>query len=126
MLVVAGLAAVSWGAILSGCVFVPSPAVDCQSLPAEDCRRAAEMARPLISSQWENARRVTVHFGPCSRGMSCPPSVAGNKRFLTVELTSDEPEMPYVVIDRQHSAWTASCVVLVQSGGEGHTKPCGA
>jgi hypothetical protein len=125
MLVAAVLAALAGAAILGGSLFAHSPAVDCQYVTAEDCRRAVDMARPLISSHWGTARGVTVHLGPCSRGMSCPPGLVTNKRFLTVELTSDEPESPYVVIDRQHAEWTASCIVLVQSGSEGHTQPCG-
>jgi hypothetical protein len=56
--------------------------------------------------------------------MLCPYGVVTNKRFLTVELTSDQPETPFVVIDRQHAQWTASCIVLVFSGNGGRTEPC--
>jgi hypothetical protein len=57
--------------------------------------------------------------------MVCPYGVVTNKRFLTVELTTREPETPYVVIDRQHAEWTAHCLVLVYSGNEGRVEPCG-
>jgi hypothetical protein len=124
LLVGAVLAALSVAVMLTG-LFAYSPPVDCQSVTADDCRRAIDMARPFISSHWGNASGVTVHPGPCSRGMKCPYELVTNKRFLTVELTSDKPETPFVVIDRQHAEWTASCRVLVYSGNEGHIELCG-
>jgi hypothetical protein len=111
--------------MLSACVFAPGPAVDCQSVSADDCDRAVEMARPLLSSHWGTSSRVIVHIGPCTQGISCPPTVALRKRFLTVELTPDERQVPYVVIDRQDTEWTATCFVFVYSGSEGHTQACG-
>ena len=111
-------------AILSACVFLPGPQVDCQSVSADGCNRAIDMARPLLSSQWGNAGQVTVHPGSCARGMPCPQSVAVDQRFLTVELTSDAPTAPFVVIDHQGAVWTARCSVLVSSSSGAHTESC--
>ena len=44
--------------------------------------------------------------------MRCRLQVVMNQRFLSVELTADELETPYVVIDRGNAEWTASCKVL--------------
>jgi hypothetical protein len=118
------LAALSGAATLSACIFVRSPAVDCQAISAEDCRRAVEMARPLVSSFWENANRVSVHAGSCSQGMRCPPAVATDPGHVTVELISNDPEARFVVIDRRHAEWTAKCVVLVVSESGAHTAAC--
>jgi hypothetical protein len=105
---------------------IPGPPVECgDNITAADCRRAVDMARPLLSPDWEQASGVTVHIGPCSRAMKCPASVAANASFLTVELTSPGTHTPFVVIKRQRGdAWTAECRVMVYSGNSGSLATC--
>jgi len=110
--------------ILSACMVDPGPPVDCQTVPAEDCRRAVEIARPLLGSDWDGASQVIVQIGACTRYMRCPPKVAMNQRFLTVELDTGESKTPYVVLDRGNAEWTASCNVLVSTGDGAHTEGC--
>ena len=102
----------------------PGPPVDCQTVPAEDCRRAVEIARPLLGSDWDGASQVIVHIGACTRYMRCPLKVAMNQRFLTVELDLGGPKTPYVVIDRGSAEWTGICSVLVYTGDGAHTEAC--
>ena len=109
--------------ILSACVADPGPPVDCGSVSAEDCRRAIEIARPLLGSDWDSASQVIVQIGACTRYMRCPPAVHLNQRYLTVELDLGA-KTPHVVIDRGNAEWTGLCSVLVRTGDGAHTEPC--
>ncbi len=103
---------------------IPGPPVECgDNITVAECRRAVDMARPLLSSDWEQASAVIVHIGPCSRAMRCPASTAANANFLTVELSAGA-NTPFVVIKRQRDAWTAECRVMVYSGNSGSLATC--
>jgi hypothetical protein len=108
----------------SACVFDLDPPVTCESVAAEDCDRAVEMARPLLDAYWEQASEVLVHPGPCSRERSCPPRLARDAGWLTVELVSDQPEAAFVVIDRHTPEWTAECAVTVATATGAHGEAC--
>ena len=108
------------------CVFDLDPPVRCESVAAEDCDSALDMARPLLGAYWEQASEVLVHPGPCSfeGGGSCPPRFATDARWLTVELVSDQPEAAFVVIDRRTGEWTPTCAVTVPDVDGAHREPC--
>lgn len=110
--------------VLSACTVDPGPPVDCGSVSAEDCRRAVEITRPLLGSDWDSASQVIVQIGACTRYMRCPPAVHLNQRYLTVELDLGGSRTPYVVIDRANPEWAGLCSVLVYTGDGAHTEPC--
>jgi hypothetical protein len=112
-------------AIVAVRLLTAGPSVDCSAISADDCHRAVDLARPLLSAEWEKASQVTVHTGPCSRAMKCPASTVANPGFLTVELT-DPGVTPFVVIDRRQGVWKAACRVMVYSGNSGSLQPCGS
>ncbi len=101
------------------------PPVDCAPIiSSADCQHAIDLARPLLSPEWEKASRVTVHTGPCSRAMKCPATTAANPAFITVELTDSGADTPFAVIDRRPTVWTATCRVMVYSGNSGQLETC--
>ena len=118
------LGSVTWAGGLSGCSFILGPPIDCQSISAEDCRHAVDMARPLLSLSWDQASQVLVHPGECAGFMRCLATAMPDERHITVELISDNHEPRVVFVDRQHAAWTATCLVFVASGNGGHTEAC--
>lgn len=112
--------------ILAVRILDTGPPVECAPVPSittDDCHRAVDLARPFLSAEWGNAGRVTVHTGPCSRAMKCPPALHEDPGFLTVELTSASR---FVVIDRRQAVWTAACRMMVYSGDIGSVQPCGS
>ena len=116
-------------AAASACVF--DPPVRCEEpLRADECDRAVEMAKPLLAAYWDQAIEVLVHINPCplNRHGSCPPRLAADPGWITVELESDPPPAPaaHVVIDRHGAEWTARCGITVFTANGAHGEPCGA
>jgi hypothetical protein len=107
----------------SACVFDLDPQVNCQSVEADDCDRAVEMARPLLAAYWHEATEVLVHAGLCSRVMQCSQRQANHPDYLTVELVSERPENASVVIDRS-AEWTATCRLIVPDATGAHAEAC--
>jgi hypothetical protein len=110
------------GVVGSACVF--GPPVDCGPVAAEDCRRAIEMAQPLVREHWEQARKVVVRFGPCSLARHCQARFANDPRWITVDLPTDEPAWAFVVINRSGANWTAECALTVRDEHGSHGEPC--
>ena len=121
-LVAAVLAVIS--ATASACVFDLDPPVTCESVAAEECDRAVDMARPLLGAHWADASEVWVHPGSCSQSRGCSPRRATDLGFITVELESDQPEAVFVVIDRHNAEWTAMCSVTVPDANGAHGEAC--
>lgn len=106
---------------------IPNPQITCdKSVTTEDCDRAVELARPLLSAYWGPATKWLVHAGICALSMSCPPPAARNPRYITVEPVAypSGSDPAFVTIDRHQGEWTAQCLVWVMSLSEAHTEPC--
>jgi hypothetical protein len=117
------LALVATVAVGTGaCVF--GPTVTCQDVSDEVCDRAVEMAKPLVRSYWMTADEVLVHPGVCTRDMECSARQASFPGFVTVELSSDQPEAASVVIDMTEAEWTASCRLIVPDDSGAHGEAC--
>jgi len=114
-------------ALCGGCALLPGPEVRCQeSVSAEDCDRAVDMAHPLLAAYREQASEALVHPGTCAQPMECSARQATHPDFLTVELVSDQPESASVVIDRHAPVWTATCRLIVPDAHGAHGEPCAA
>lgn len=100
------------------------PPVDCapKDVAVVDCRRALDLALPLLSPEWRHASGVLVHTGYCSRSMKCLPFASPG--FLTVELVDARGDTPFVVIDTRPAVWTAACRVMVVTETYGSLEPC--
>ena len=99
---------------VSACSFLPGPQVTCdESVTAEDCDRAVDIARPLLAAYWDQAREALVHPGVCTLEMECSDRQATFPGYITVELVSDQPESASVTIDQRDTEWTATRRLIV-------------
>ncbi|HKO32491.1 MAG TPA: hypothetical protein VJY85_01975 [Candidatus Limnocylindria bacterium] len=123
-IVAAVLVAIS--AALTGCALLPRPDITCQeTVSAEDCDRAVEMARRLLAAYWDEASEVLVHPGVCRLDMKgCSERQATFRGYVTVELVSDQPESASVVIDGSNADWSATCLLSVPDAHGAHGERC--
>jgi hypothetical protein len=119
------LAAILAGVTGTGTACAFGPPVTCNDpIRADDCRRAVEMARPLMAAYWNQASEVLVLVGPCTLTRSCSPRRANDPGYLTVDLVTDQREAAVVVIDRRNAEWTATCAVTVRTADGAHGATC--
>ena len=113
-------------AAASACTLLPGPEITCQDpIAAEDCDRAADLARPLLAAYWDKASEALVHLALLRGPDGMLRAGAKFPGYLTVELVSDQPEAASVVIDHRTADWSVvTCRVIVPDAHGAHGERC--